>query len=102
MKYAEQIQNAHTRAQAFTKEYPEWTQQAREAMRPWERGEELLITAIGKALQAAYVRGQEGDYPENCNQLQNKQPATQRIRRPRGLKRPPVKAPARRFIRGRG
>jgi len=77
MKVGDQVRDAHARLTAFGREYPEWVQEAHEAIRPWERSEELLLGAIAKALKAMYERGARGDYPV-CNQLQDEEEAPRR------------------------
>lgn len=97
MSIEQKVRTAYQRLQKFSEEYPEWVEQARQAIRPWERQEELLLKAVGEALQDAYERGRKGDYPA-CNQLQE-------VVRPRVVRRAPAihrvaeKAPVVRRIR---
>lgn len=49
---------------AFGKDHPEWMGQAIEALKPWGEQTMTLQHAFAVALQAAYERGQRGDYPQ--------------------------------------
>lgn len=57
----QKVADSHT---AFGKEHPEWMGQAIEALRPWGEQTMTLQHAFAVALQAAYERGQRGDYPQ--------------------------------------
>jgi len=58
------FQQALKNQDRFAAEHPEFMSAAREAMRPWEEGDELLLTMIGKAMLHAYNLGVKGTPPE--------------------------------------